>query len=118
VGNHLSAEDDFSKASTLIFDDAALWLSWSEMYYEMGDFSKACELIFDALEEYPDNADIYYRAVVYLIKAGLYKEALLYLENALTLDFEKHTQLYDFFTEVSAQKAFFKIIEQYKNNNN
>jgi hypothetical protein len=36
------------------------------------------------------------------------------LENALTLDFDRHTILYELMPELKKQKAVFKIIAQYR----
>ncbi len=57
---------------------------------------------------------MYYRLVVYLIKTGKYKEAFSYLENALTLNFERHEILYELMPEIKHQKAIYKIIAQFK----
>jgi hypothetical protein len=52
--------------------------------------------------------------VVYQIKMGKYKEAFSFLENGLTLDFEKHIILYQLMPELKKQKAIYKIISQYR----
>jgi hypothetical protein len=54
---------------------------------------------------------------VYLVEAGKFKEAFTFLENALTLDFEGHKVLFDFFPKLETQKAFFKIIDQFRKEN-
>jgi len=48
---------------------------------------------------------------------GKYKEAFTYLENALTLDFERHTILYELMPELQKQKAVYKIIAQFRDEN-
>jgi hypothetical protein len=53
----------------------------------------------------------------YLIEAGQFKEAFNYLENALILNFEGHTVLFDFFPKPETQKALFKIIDQFRKEN-
>jgi hypothetical protein len=45
---------------------------------------------------------------------GKYKEAFSYLENALTLDFDRHTILYELMPELKQQKAIYKIIAQHR----
>ena len=114
IGNFISAEENYDKASTLIPHDPDLWLNWSLIYFESGNYDKACDTLFAGIEALPEEADLYYRAVVYLIYAGLYKEALLYLENALILDFDKHVSLYEFFSEPNSYKTIFSIIEQFR----
>ena len=114
IGNVISALDAYEKVSELDAGLIDLWLEWSFIYYEQGDFEKAHELISEGIAEIPDEAELYYRAVVYLISDGNYKEALGYLENALILDFDLHVLLFEFFPEKETQKALYKIIEQYR----
>jgi hypothetical protein len=52
-----------------------------------------------------------------MIAAGKYKDAFIYLENALVLNFENHTVLLEFFPKLQTQKALFKIIDQYRKEN-
>ena len=65
----------------------------------------------------PDDSELFYRMTVYLIEAGRFKEAFNYLENALILDFDGHTALFDFFPKLETQKALYKIIEQFRKDN-
>lgn len=66
------------------------------------------------LDELPDNTDLLYRATAYLLLEGKYQQAFNYLENALLLDFDKHSILFEFFPGLEANKALLKIINQYK----
>ena len=78
---------------------------------------KAVEVMLQGMDEIPDEAEFFYRITVYLIEAGKFKEAFNYLENALILDFEGHTVLFDFFTKPETQKALYKIIDQFRKDN-
>ena len=71
----------------------------------------------EALEEVPDEPAFHYRMTAYLIGNGKYQEAFNFLENALILDFDMHTVLFDFFPNLEIQKVLFKIIDQYKRDN-
>jgi hypothetical protein len=42
----------------------------------------------------------------------------LFLENALLLDYDSHTVLYEFFTDLQSQKELFKIIKELTDKNN
>ena len=74
-------------------------------------------MVREGIEELPEEAELYYRLVVYLIKTGKYKEAFTYLENALTLDFYRHVLLYELMPELIKQKAVYKIIAQFRDQN-
>ena len=71
----------------------------------------------EGIEELPEESELYYRIVVFLIKTGNYKEAFSNLENALTLAFDKHTILYELMPELKKQKAVSKLIAQYREEN-
>jgi tetratricopeptide (TPR) repeat protein len=98
-------------------EDRDIWLNWSFIYFEQGEYDKAIDLLLTGMEERPDEAIFFYRLTAYLISAGKYKEAFNYLENALILDFEGHTALYEFFPKLETQKALFRIIEQFRKDN-
>ena len=74
-------------------------------------------MLAEAFETIPDDPELFYRMTVYLIEGGRFKEAFNYLENALILDFDGHTALFDFFPKIETQKALHKIIEQFRKEN-
>ena len=96
-------------------EDVDIFLDWSFIYYEQGEYEKALDVMINALNELPDNADLFYRMTAYLLAVGKYKAAYNHLENALMLDFDKHTDLLEFVPKLETQKALFKIIDQYRN---
>ena len=66
------------------------------------------------LSDTPDRSDYLYRKAVYLLAYGKYKEAMVILEQALILNYEGHVQIYNFFDDLTIQKALFKIIDKYR----
>jgi tetratricopeptide (TPR) repeat protein len=114
IGNVVSSLEAYEKASELEPHCPDIWMNWSLLLYDQGDYLKAADLALEGIEETPENADLHYYAAAYLINAGRYKEAFQYLENALILDFEKHTMLFEFFPQLETQKALYKIIDQYR----
>ena len=117
VGNIVSSIDAYEEASKLDPSDKEIWLNWSFIFYEQGDYNKAIDTLTLGFEEIPNDAELLYRMTVYLIEAGQFKEAFTYLENALILDFDGHTALFDFFPKIETQKALYKIIEQFRKEN-
>ncbi len=113
LGNIISAVSALIKASELEPEVQEIWLDWSYIVSEQGDYVRALEIVEQGIDHMPENASLYYRAVVYLIKASKYKEGFIYLENALTLNFEKHNEMFEFFPELETQKALMKIIDQF-----
>jgi tetratricopeptide (TPR) repeat protein len=90
------------------------YVNLSVIYFEQNRFEEAIDVVREGIEEAPEEPELYYRMVVYLVKMGKYKDAFSYLENALTLDFEKHTILYELMPELKQQKAIYKIIAQFR----
>ncbi|MBW3545042.1 MAG: tetratricopeptide repeat protein, partial [Bacteroidetes bacterium] len=115
AGNLMSSFEAFQAASQYDGNNPTVWMEWSYVYFDLKEFDKAFVIIKAGMDELPDNAEMLYRATVYLISAGKYKEAFNFLENALILDFDKHTVLFDFFKKPEVQKALYKIIDQYRN---
>jgi tetratricopeptide (TPR) repeat protein len=114
TGNLVSCMEAYEEACLLNPTSIEIWLNWSFVHFEQGDYDKATSLIKAGIDELPKEAELYYRAAAYLINEGNYKEAFIYLENALILDFEKHTVLFEFFPNLETQKALYKIIDQYR----
>lgn len=114
LGNFLSSVEAYEKAVTYDPLNLDTWLNWSLLFWELKEHGKALDIIQEGLHELPDEADLHYRAAVYLVFAGNYNEAYRYLETGLTLNYDAHTQIYDFFTELETQKTLHQIIQQYK----
>jgi len=117
IGNTISSIIAYEEASHLDPDDKETWLNWSFIYFEQGEHDKAVEVLLQGMEEIPNEPDFLYRMAAYLIESGKFKEAFSYLENALILNFEGHTVLFDFFPKPETQKALYKIIDQYRKEN-
>jgi tetratricopeptide (TPR) repeat protein len=116
LGNIVSSLEYFDKAISIDRNDINIWISWSFIYHEQGDTEHAIQIILDAIEDLPDEAELFYRLACYLITKGNLKEAFIYLENALILNYELHTVLFEFFQDLETQKALVKIIDQYRKN--
>ncbi|MGL4629598.1 MAG: tetratricopeptide repeat protein [Leadbetterella sp.] len=112
LGNIVSAEEAYGKAIVLDPLHTNAWLNWSIVYFDQQIYDKAYELIEDAIIELPSEGDLYYRACVYLLYDGKIKHAYDYLQQALILDYNGHTQLFDYFSNLETLKALQRIIDQ------
>ena len=93
---------------------APTWIKWAQLHYDLDDFEKSADIMLSAIDELPEEAELYYRSAIFLIKAGQFKEAFHFLESGLLLDYEKHVIMFDYFPNLDTQKAIFKLIQQYK----
>jgi tetratricopeptide (TPR) repeat protein len=118
VGHIPRSLEAYEEASKLDLLDKEIWLNWSFIYFDQGEYEKAIDILTDGFDHIPDDAELYYRMTVYLINSGKFKEAFNYLENALILDFDGHLTLFEFFPQLETQKALYKIIEQFRKENN
>ena len=114
TGNIVSAIEIYEELGNLDQVEAEVYLDWSRIYYDQGNFLGAISIIEMGLSSTPDDPDYLYRKAVYLLADGKYQESMVILEQALILDFDGHEQIYDFFKELSTQKALFKIIDQFR----
>jgi tetratricopeptide (TPR) repeat protein len=114
TGNLVSSLEAYEQAVDAGPEEPQVYLEYSYIYYDIGDYERAISLVTSGIEAIPDNAELYYRAVAYMLTAGHMSEAARYLEIALTLDYDRHIDLYDFFPNLEAQKNVFRIIEHYK----
>jgi tetratricopeptide (TPR) repeat protein len=111
-----ASSDAYEEAINLEPGIMETYVNLSVIYFEQNRFEEAVDVIREGIEESPEEPELYYRMVVYLVKMGKYKDAFSYLENALTLDFDRHTILYELMPELKKQKAIYKIIAQYRDN--
>jgi tetratricopeptide (TPR) repeat protein len=117
LGNFESADEAYETSVELNPEDIDAWLNWSLLYFENGEYVQAGAVVFNAIDHLPTEADLHYRAFVYLMFEGKQKMAVTYLQTALDLDFAAHEQLYDFFSNLATLKTIQKIIDQYRNKN-
>ena len=114
VGNVVSALEAYEKATEAAPEDAQGWVSWSAILYEQGNFSEAADLIRHAVELHPMEAHFHYMLCAYLLADGRLQEAYHSLETALTLNYEQHLLLFDYFPELKQQPGLRRLIEQYR----
>jgi tetratricopeptide (TPR) repeat protein len=114
LGNPVSADEAFQKSVELDSFFAPTWVKWAQMHFELGDYEKSADIMLSAIDELPEEAELYYRSAIFLIKAAQFKEAFHFLESGLMLDYDKHVIMFDYFPNLETQKAIFKLIQQYK----
>jgi len=92
-----------------------IWLDFSHIYALKKDFSGAIVCIDTGKLEQQDNSEFHYRKFVYLLKNQQYKEAYAILEEALTMNYQNHKQIFEYDQKLSNDSNLIRIIEMYKN---
>jgi tetratricopeptide (TPR) repeat protein len=104
----------FEKSIELDPDNADIWLDYSNLLFDNGLTEEAVSVISDALFQHPDNADLHYRLTAYLLSTGAESEAQQSLCNALSIDYNKHNQLFDFLPHSKNSRMVLDVISSYK----
>ncbi|WP_373396365.1 tetratricopeptide repeat protein [Algoriphagus halophilus] len=117
LGNLQASSEAYEEAINLEPGILETYINLSLIYFDQNRFEEAVDVISEGIDELPEEAELYYRMVVFQIKLANYKEAFSYLENALTLAYDRHVVLYELMPELEKQKAMSKIIAQYREEN-
>ena len=108
------AIDALEKATSLEPQNSEMWDYYAFIFASTNSFSKAILILKDAIQQMPSDALLIYHLSSCLWMNGQVKESYLNLENALSIDFEKHTSLFDFFQELKNSSEILTIIETYR----
>ena len=109
------AQSNYEKVFELDPTNEDVWLDYTEVLFDQDYREEAITVLKEAIIVFAKNVEYKYRLVAYLYKIGHIKEAFEQLENALTLDFEKHNSLFDYFPPLKESKTVIGIIDNYRN---
>ena len=114
VGNVVSALEAFERATEVAPEEVQAWVNWSAILYEQGHFGEAADLVRHAVELHPLESHFHYMLCAYLLADGRLREAYAELETALSLNYEQHSLLFDYFPELRQQPALQRLIDQFR----
>ncbi len=104
----------YKKVIELDVKNKDIWLDYSGIYNELGEYEQAKKILTQGIEFQPHKVELYYRMTVYLLNSGQLKEANLFLEKALQLDFDLHPVLFDYQPELKNNMNILDLIELYR----
>lgn len=90
------------------------WINYSVCINLLNDIEMAIDVIEKAIEKNKDEASLWYRLAGLLYKSGKVQQAYYYIETALKLDFETHTELLEFIPELEKEPRFVDLLGMYK----
>ncbi|TAF34986.1 MAG: tetratricopeptide repeat protein [Cytophagales bacterium] len=114
MGNFHSANEAYEQACLIAADRPELWLEWSELFQDQELWEEAISIIERGIDEVGESPELLYRLVAYCFKGGNYQEGIVQLQVALAANYEKHTLLYEYFTDLETQKTLYTLIERLK----
>ncbi|MBW7846697.1 MAG: tetratricopeptide repeat protein [Bacteroidales bacterium] len=93
--------------------DPDLWKDYAYMHIASGEIEKAVQILKTGLIHQPNNPGLLYRLVAALMLNKKPDQAYEYLELALSIDFEGHTDLYDFMPALKDNPRVTELILQF-----
>lgn len=116
LNNISEALESYNKVSELDAKNIDIWLDISEIHFTNLDYVYAINSVIEGISYQKNNASLMYRLSVYLYYNGQIRESLLRFEQALSLDFDKHPEFFDFAPELLGDRLFNDLIDLYKTN--
>jgi tetratricopeptide (TPR) repeat protein len=114
--NHLYRESEVL-FSEIVEHDATFieaWINYSVCMNLSANIEMAIDIIEKAIEKNKDEASLWYRLAGLLYKSGKIQQAYYYIETALKLDIETHTELLEFIPELENESRFIELLGVYK----
>lgn len=116
AGKVEEAEFAYLRSITLDPDNKEVWLDYTHFLSVAHSPAKAVEVIEEALNVFPEDDILLYRLVAYQLNSGKKQAALQNLEHALSLNFDAHEDLIDYFPEALNNNAVAEMLEIYRKN--
>jgi tetratricopeptide (TPR) repeat protein len=82
---------------------------------KQGKLEKAIEIIEEALDKNNNSASLWFRLAGYLYKNGKVRQAYVFIEKALNMDFNRYEELVAYLPELEKEIRFIELLEIYKN---
>lgn len=115
IGEWEKAKDIFT--NIIENDDTYVdaWLALSRCFAADGDMVTAIAKVEKALETLSDNAFLWYRLAAYLYESGKVQQAYYYIEVAMKIDYDAHSELLEYNPGLLLDPRFSELLYIYKN---
>jgi tetratricopeptide (TPR) repeat protein len=113
-GNVVIAEQAYQKVIELAPDDPDIRLDYSALLMEQSRNDESIEILAEGIKYNPDNSELYYRLAFYQYIAGNKHEAYVVLADALMLNHEQHTLLFEYLPQLADDVTIMQMIDIYK----
>ena len=106
------AEKYWKIAIKLAPEECSFWVQLAQYYMEVGRIDEALTCLEDA-ENFAVGSDITYCRIACLFLIGKRQEAIYWLGEALTEDFDTHNALFEFLPELEDDHDVISLISAY-----
>ncbi len=107
------AADLYHKAIATSPEEESVRIDFADGLAEREAYDAAAEVIMKAIEEIAPGPNLYYRMAALLYLQGKSKEAAFFMEEALTMDFDRHTAMLEQYPQLKNNPAINKLINFY-----
>jgi tetratricopeptide (TPR) repeat protein len=114
LGNYETALKYYENAIEGDPYNEALWEAYAYCLMDNEDFEKAVEVLESGLVIMPKSANLRYLLGGAMIKGGSNQQGNVELEKALTMNYQEHETIFEYFPELRKNHSILKLIEQYK----
>ncbi|HWY38204.1 MAG TPA: tetratricopeptide repeat protein [Bacteroidia bacterium] len=114
LGFFEEAADAYAHVIELHYPEWDIWMDYADLLFEADYAQQGLEMLQEALKQFPEVAEIHYRMSAMLLGMGKKQEALVHLQSALTLDYDKHNELFEYAPALKENKTVLQVIDTFK----
>ena len=108
------AASAYLRVIELGYNEFDVYIDYAKLLYD-GEYYKDCEKILaEGITKFPDAPELYYRMSGLQMELGRKQDGLTFLENALELDYDKHTELLEYLPILEQDIAVMQLIQSFK----
>ncbi len=105
----------YNKAIESSPEEESIRIDFADAVAEKGQYESASEIIMKGIEQIAPSPNLYYRMAAFLYIRGRNKDGAFFLEEALTMDFDKHNGMLEQYPELIENKEISTLINLYSN---
>ncbi|MFO0323204.1 MAG: tetratricopeptide repeat protein [Bacteroidota bacterium] len=96
------------------YDEFDVYIDYAKLLYD-GEYYKDCEKILaEGIEKFPNTPELIYRMSGLQMELGRKQDGMIFLKNALQLDYDKHSELLEYLPILEKDNAVMQLILSYK----
>ena len=115
VGFIKEAMIGYKKMVEIDHNDLESWLNYSNLLLKEESIDEAVDSLYQALEFNPESAKLYYRLSAYSLLMGDETKGLSFFEKALKINFELHSELFQFMPKIKENKNLLNLLTNFNN---
>lgn len=108
------AASAYLRVLELGYEDFDIYLDYAKLLYEGGHYKDCERILSEGIQKHPDVSPLYYRMSGLQFELGKRQEGLLFLENALELNYEKHAELLEYIPALVNDNTVMQLIQSFK----